>query len=58
MGKTIRENLDKLIDEIDNYNPPTKWEEANGRMLKSLKKKKKALEYAVEREQKRKRQEV
>ena len=52
MGRTIRENLDSLVDEIDNYEPPTKWEEANGRELRYLKKRKKSLEYALEREQK------
>lgn len=49
MGRTIRESLDKLVDEIDNYVPPTKWEQANARLLKGLKIKKKSLEYALER---------
>ena len=50
MGKTIRENLDNLVDEIDNYVPPTKWEQANARELKGLMIKKKSLEYALERQ--------
>lgn len=47
--KSIEESLTEIQAQIDNYKPATKWEEANGRTLKSLIERRNRLEKALER---------
>ncbi len=49
---TVEEHLQKLHNEIENYVPETKWEEANGRTLKMLIARRNNLEKVVERKKK------
>lgn len=49
----IKRKLDNISSEIESYEPPTKWEAANNRMIKSMVKYANSLEYALERRKKR-----
>ena len=50
-AKSLEEKVEHMQTQIDAYEPPTKWEEANGRSLKWLIQRRNALEMAVERKE-------
>jgi len=51
-GMTIEEHLKKVQSDIENYQPETEWEKANGRTLRRLISLRNRLEKRIERNNK------